>query len=219
MKLSLGDIARERDALRSHVRLLHQQLADKAINGAQSKQQVRRALPLDERPFPASRPLSTAPRLAQRPKPKSLSSPSRHPARSSLLCASQPQRPASARVVGSASSSYSPPRPGSARAAPPAKRLTKEEQKEIVTRMHGPPELVERKKFLKKLEETRKAQSRVKTKVLDEEGLRDNIKKMYETAQMRRKTLESRCGLGRLSRGRGWGARGARPRWWTLFGG
>ena len=43
MRLSLGEISRERDALRSHVRLLHQQLADKAINGAQydfRKQQV-----------------------------------------------------------------------------------------------------------------------------------------------------------------------------------
>lgn len=58
--------------------------------------------------------------------------------------------------------------------------------------MHGPPELVERKKFMKKLEETRKAQNRVKTKILDEEGLRNNVKQMYETAQMRRKTLESR---------------------------
>lgn len=141
MRLSLGNISRERDALRSHVRLLHQQLADKAISGAHLKQ--------------------------------------------------QPPRPASARIIGSASSS-SPPRPGSARAAPPPKRLTKEEQAEIVARMHGPPEVVERTKFMKKLEETRKAQTRVKTKMLDDEGLRNNVKQLYETAQMRRKTLESR---------------------------
>lgn len=73
--------------------------------------------------------------------------------------------------------------------------------------MHGPPEVVERTKFMKKLEETRKAQTRVKTKMLDDEGLRNNVKQLYETAQMRRKTLESRCVCG-AARARPWLARG-----------
>ena len=34
MRLSLGEVTRERDALRSHVRLLHQQLADSVVGTA-----------------------------------------------------------------------------------------------------------------------------------------------------------------------------------------
>ena len=43
MRLSLGEISRERDALRSHVRLLHQQLADGAISTALTQRKPGRA--------------------------------------------------------------------------------------------------------------------------------------------------------------------------------
>lgn len=46
MRLSLGEISRERDALRSHVRLLHQQLADSAISTALTQRKPGRAAPL-----------------------------------------------------------------------------------------------------------------------------------------------------------------------------
>ena len=42
MRLSLGEISRERDALRSHVRLLHQQLADGAISTALAQRKPAR---------------------------------------------------------------------------------------------------------------------------------------------------------------------------------
>ena len=43
MRLSLGEISRERNALRSHVRLLHQQLADGAISTALTQRKPGRA--------------------------------------------------------------------------------------------------------------------------------------------------------------------------------
>jgi len=43
MRLSLGEVSRERDALRSHVRLLHQQLADGAIGTALAQRKPGRA--------------------------------------------------------------------------------------------------------------------------------------------------------------------------------
>ena len=42
MRLSLGEISRERDALRSHVRLLHQQLADSAVSTALAQRKPAR---------------------------------------------------------------------------------------------------------------------------------------------------------------------------------
>lgn len=46
MRLSLSEISRERDALRSHVRLLHQQLADNAIHTALDQRKAQQPRPM-----------------------------------------------------------------------------------------------------------------------------------------------------------------------------
>ena len=49
MRLSLSEISRERDALRSHVRLLHQQLADNAIHTALDQRKAQQPRPMQAR--------------------------------------------------------------------------------------------------------------------------------------------------------------------------